>query len=70
MVQYYYFKAITILKMLWLYCKASKADFTKSKIFLQLTEDMPPSQFRGIYLTQQHFLKIKSLLKYQSQALS
>lgn len=41
--------------MLLLYCKDSKADFAKSKIFLQLTEDMSPSQFRGISLTQQEF---------------
>lgn len=30
--------------MLLLYRKDSKADFDKSKIFLQLTEDMPSSQ--------------------------
>lgn len=57
MVQYYCCKVITILKILLLYCKDRKADFANSKNFLQLTQDMLPSQFRGNSLTQQDLKK-------------
>lgn len=48
------------LLLYWKCCgyEDSKADFAKRKNFLQLTEDMPPSQFSGISLTQQDLKKI------------